>query len=121
MNRLKNKPLPMTLGAAFLATAISPLASADASPFSVQPLSAGYDLVNAGKHEGKCGEGKCGEGKCGGEDGKAKEGKCGEGKCGGEDGKAKEGKCGEGKCGEGKCGGDAKGAEGKCGEGKCGN
>ena len=118
------KPLAVALGAAFLASSIAPLASAEVNPFSAQQLSGGYDLVNFGKH----GEGKCGEGKCGEKDG---EGKCGEGKCGeGEksdgEGKCGEGKCGgekadgEGKCGEGKCGGEKSGGEGKCGEGKCG-
>ena len=103
------KPLAAALGAAFLASAVSPVVSADTNPFSASQLSGGYDLVNYGHHEGKCGEGKCGEGKKGEEEGKCGEGKCGEGK--GES----EGKCGEGKCGEGK--GES---EGKCGEGKCG-
>jgi uncharacterized low-complexity protein len=85
------KPLAAALGAAFLASAVSPIVSADTNPFAANQLSGGYDLVNFGEHEGKCGEGKCG-----GE--KSAEGKCGEGKCGGE-------KSGEGKCGEGKCGG----------------
>jgi uncharacterized low-complexity protein len=108
------KPLAVALGAAFLASSIAPLATAEVNPFSAQQLSGGYDLANYGKDaEGKCGEGKCGEGKCG--DDKADgEGKCGEGKCGGE--KAD----GEGKCGEGKCGGEKSEGEGKCGEGKCG-
>ncbi|NQY02782.1 MAG: hypothetical protein HRT76_05875 [Halieaceae bacterium] len=96
------KPLAAALGAAFLATSLSPLASADVNPFSAQQLSGGYDLASFGGHakdgEGKCGEGKCGEGKCGDEKAEG-EGKCGEGKCGGD--KAE----GEGKCGEGKCGG----------------
>ena len=93
------KPLAAALGAAFLATAVAPIAFADTNPFAAHQLSGGYDLVNyAGHAEGKCGEGKCGEGKA----------------------KA-EGKCGEGKCGEGKAEGEAKAkAEGKCGEGKCG-
>ena len=90
------KPLAAALGAAFMATAVAPLASADTNPFSAQQLNGGYDLVNLA--EGKCGEGKCGGSKSGGE------GKCGEGKCGGEKSSG-EGKCGEGKCGEGKCGG----------------
>jgi uncharacterized low-complexity protein len=92
------KPLAMALGAAFLASAIAPMASAEVNPFSAQQLSGGYDLPSYGSHggEGKCGEGKCGEDKEGGD------------------------KDGEGKCGEGKCGGDDKGGEGKCGEGKCG-
>jgi uncharacterized low-complexity protein len=140
------KPMAAALGAAFLATSMAPLASAEVNPFSAQQLSGGYDLANYDKHkegkcgddkadkEGKCGEGKCGEGKCGGDkaakEGKCGEGKCGEGKCGGDkaakEGKCGEGKCGgdkaakEGKCGEGKCGGDKAAKEGKCGEGKCG-
>ena len=110
MSKFKAKPVTAALGAAFLATAISPIASADVNPFSATPLNAGYDIVNAGDHEGKCGEGKCGESK-------GEEGKCGEGKCGGDAEKDA-----EGKCGEGKCGGDAKkDGEGKCGEGKCGS
>jgi uncharacterized low-complexity protein len=127
------KPLAAALGAAFLATAISPLASAEVNPFSAQMLSGGYDLANYDKHkEGSCGEKGDAEGSCG--EGKTKaEGKCGEGKCGEGKGKA-EGKCGEGKCGEGKakaegegsCGGDKAKGEGSCGgdkaesEGKCG-
>jgi uncharacterized low-complexity protein len=86
------KPLAAALGAAFLATSVAPLVSADTNPFAANQLSGGYDLVSYGKAEG---EGKCGEGK-----GKAKaEGKCGEGKA-----KA-----------EGKCGGDKAEKEGKCG------
>ena len=88
MSKLKMKPVTAALGAAFLASAIAPAASADVNPFSATPLNAGYDIVNTGAHEGKCGEGKCGEGKCG------------EGKCGGDADKGAEGKCGEGKCGE---------------------
>jgi uncharacterized low-complexity protein len=111
---ISKKPLAAALGAAFLATAISPLVSAEVNPFSAQQLSGGYDLANFEKDaEGKCGEGKCGDDKKA--DGEAKadgEGKCGEGKCGDDkkaDGEAKaEGEAkadGEGKCGEGKCGG----------------
>jgi uncharacterized low-complexity protein len=100
------KPVATALGAAFLASAVVPMASAETmNPFAAEDLRGGYDLANFADHEkgaeGKCGEGKCGEGKAEGE------GKCGEGKAEGE------GKCGEGKAeGEGKCG------EGKCGEGK---
>ena len=122
---LSKTPLAAALGAAFLATAISPLATAEANPFSAQMLSGGYDLASYDKHEeGTCGKKADGEGSCGEGKGKA-EGKCGEGRCG--DGAAKgkaegEGKCGEGKCGdskkahtEGSCGGDKADAEGKCG------
>ena len=61
MAKLK-KPLAAALGAAFLATSIAPLVSAEMNPFSAQQLSGGYDLASYGKD----GEGKCGEGKCGG-------------------------------------------------------
>ena len=64
------KPLAAALGAAFLATSMAPMVSAEVNPFSAQQLSGGYDLASYGHHEkdgeGKCGEGKCGEGKCGG-------------------------------------------------------
>jgi uncharacterized low-complexity protein len=115
MSISKKTNIAAALGAAFLATSVAPLASADVNPFSATQLSGGYDLANYGAHEGKCGEGKCGGDKA------KKEGKCGEGKCG-EDKKAdKEGKCGEGKCGGDKADKGAKaGKEGKCGEGKCG-
>ncbi len=89
------KPLAMALGAAFLASAVAPMASAEVNPFSAQQLNSGYNLPNFDKHGG---EGSCGEGNCGGDKGEG-EGKCGEGNCGGEKGE------GEGKCGEGKCGG----------------
>ncbi|MDC0361435.1 hypothetical protein OAN12_00140 [Halioglobus sp.] len=94
------KPLAAALGAAFLASSIVPLASAEVNPFSAQQLSGGYDLASFGKHagEGKCGEGKCGEEKAEGGEKAEGEGKCGEGKCG-EDKADGEGKCGEGKCG----------------------
>ena len=69
------KPLAVALGAAFLASSIAPLATAEVNPFSAQQLSGGYDLANYDKHE----EGKCGEGKCG--DTGAGVGTCGEGTC----------------------------------------
>jgi uncharacterized low-complexity protein len=109
---ISKKPLAAALGAAFLATSIAPLVSAEVNPFSAQQLSGGYDLANFAHHEGAEGEGEKAEG----------EGKCGDDKAEGE-GKAKgEGKCGEGKCGDDKAeGADTKAkGEGKCGEGKCG-
>lgn len=112
MATLMKKPLAAALSAAFLATSIAPLASAEVNPFAANTLSSGYDLVNYAHHEE--GEAKGGEGKCGG-DKADKEGKCGGDKAG------KEGKCGGDKAGkEGKCGGDKATKEGKCGEGKCG-
>jgi uncharacterized low-complexity protein len=114
------RPLAVALGAAFLASSIAPLVSAEANPFSAQPLNGGYNLASYDKHaEGGCGgtkaegEGSCGGAKAEGEgDTKADgDGKSAEGKCGG-DKKAD----GEGKCGEGKCGGEKKAdGEGKCG------
>lgn len=100
------------LGAAFLATSVIPMASAEVNPFAATQLNSGYDLANFDHHEGKCGEGKCGEkraqheGTCGGA--KNAEGKCGE--------KSAEGKCGEKKADkEGKCGEKKAQPEGKCG------
>lgn len=90
---MKIKSFAATVGASILATALSPLALADANPFALTELGSGYQLADQHEGaEGKCGEGKCGEGK------KDAEGKCGEGKCG--EKKPAEGKCGEGKCGE---------------------
>lgn len=123
MKTLNKKSISLTLGAVAIGASSLASVNAQANPFEMKTMSAGYQIVSA---EGKCGgdmkkkEGKCGEGKCGGDMKKAKkEGKCGEGKCGGDMKKAKK----EGKCGEGKCGGDKKKAkkEGKCGEGKCGS
>jgi uncharacterized low-complexity protein len=99
------KPLAVALGAAFLATSIAPLVSAEANPFSAQQLSGGYDLASHQKDtEGKCGEGKCGEKKA------AHEGKCAGDKASGEDSgdtkAAGEGSCGDMKTGEGNCGGN---------------
>ncbi len=107
---ISKKPLAAALGAAFLATSIAPLVSAEANPFSAQQLSGGYDLASFAHHEKAEGEGKCGEGKCGDKkaEGEASEGDKnaeGEGSCG--DKKAEgEGSCGDKKAdGEGKCGG----------------
>jgi uncharacterized low-complexity protein len=90
----KLNPLAATVGAAFIASALSAPVTAAENPFATTDLAKGYQLAG---NEGKCGEGKCGEGKCGEdrEDGDKK----GEGKCGDD-------KKGEGKCGEGKCGGE---------------
>ena len=69
------KPLAAALGAAFLASSITPIATAAVNPFSAQQLSGGYDLPNFDKHEeGSCGE-KGTEGSCG--DKKGAEGSCG--------------------------------------------
>ena len=93
----KLNPLAATVGAAFIASALSAPVNAAENPFASADLGQGYQV--AGDMEGKCGEAKCGAEKKG------------EGKCGAD-------KKGEGKCGEAKCGADKKG-EGKCGEAKC--
>jgi uncharacterized low-complexity protein len=116
-DQMKMKPLAFAVGAALAGSlAAVSTANADASPFGMSSLSAGYQL-------GDTAEGACGEGKCGGDKGdKGEEGSCGgdkgeEGSCGGD--KGEEGSCGGDKGEEGSCGGD-KGEEGSCGEGKCG-
>jgi uncharacterized low-complexity protein len=110
---IAKKPLAAALGAAFLASSIAPLVSAESNPFSAQQLNGGYDLVSHQKDsdsEGKCGEGKCGEkkaaheGKCGG-DKAAGEGSCGDKKAAGE------GSCGDKAAGEGSCGGKKEAGE----------
>ena len=59
---IPKRSLATVLGAAFLATPLTPLVSAEVNPFSAQQLSGGYDLASHGKtEEGKCGEGKCGD------------------------------------------------------------
>ena len=106
----------LAAGASFaISLAASPVALADANPFSMTKVSGTSTMQIAGM-DGKCGEGKCGgskapmEGKCGGSKAPM-EGKCGEGKCGANKAKAPM---------EGKCGGSKAPKEGKCGEGKCG-
>lgn len=93
------------LGSAAVALALSPLAYAGENPFSVKPLSAGYQLAQADKKaDGKCGEAKCGAEKRSAE--KKKDGKCGEAKCGADkktDKKA-DGSCGAGKGADQTCG-----------------
>ncbi|AFT70739.1 hypothetical protein B5T_02466 [Alloalcanivorax dieselolei B5] len=88
----KLSPLAATVGAAFVASAMSLPVTAQAveNPFAASDLGAGYQLAD--KHgekgaEGRCGGDKKGEGSCGADKGdkgeKGAEGKCGEGKCGG--------------------------------------
>jgi len=50
MKKVTKKPLAAAFGAAVLATAIAPVASADTNPFAAEQLSSGYDLVNYGGH-----------------------------------------------------------------------
>ena len=103
------KPLAAAVGTALaISLASAPAANADASPFSLTALSAGYmgaDIANQ-RHfgEGNCGGEKGEEASCGGEKGE-------EASCGGE--KGAEHSCGA-KGGEHSCGGE-KGEEKSCG------
>lgn len=107
-DKSKLKPLSLAVGAAFATSmALSPMAGAVESPFSMNQLESGYKVAD--NHMGK-------EGNCGGKKGK-------EANCGGK--KAKDASCGGNKAKEGNCGGDKnmdkkKAKEGKCGEAKCG-
>jgi len=114
-DKSKLKPLSLAVGAAFATSmALSPMAGAVESPFSMNQMESGYKVAD--NHMGK-------EGNCGGNK-KAKEASCGSNKMG----KNKEGTCGDkqmDKGKEGSCGGDKKiekkkAKEGKCGEAKCG-
>lgn len=115
MNKPTMKPL---LAAAFLATAVVPVAQAGVAAFSAHALSAGYDLGNRAQEPDKAGH----EGQCGGmgksqaparkEDKAGKEGRCGNmGKPASQSGPKPENipvdkskASSEGKCGEGMCG-----------------
>jgi uncharacterized low-complexity protein len=120
MKQIKKTTIATALGAVVIGSLASVSLQANASPFGMQTLDAGYMQSAA---EGKCGgdkakaaakdmkEGKCGEGKCGGDKAKAAAKDMKEGKCGGDKAKAKDKVKDkvkkEGKCGEGKCGGQA--------------
>ena len=88
MAKFNKTPLVAALGAAFIATSVAPIVSAESNPFAATQLNAGYDQANYGQAEGKCGGDKGKEGSCGGDKGK-------EGSCGGD--KGKEGSCGAAK------------------------
>jgi hypothetical protein len=102
----KKTVLTLALGSAIAATLGSASASANASPFSAQPLAKGYMLAAAdaadARPAAKAAEGKCGDMK---KDDKAAEAKCGD---------MKKGDKAAGKSGDAKCGGMKK-MEGKCG------
>lgn len=99
----------LAIGSTLAASAaMSTIAHAADSPFTLTRLSAGYQLAEADskQKDGKCGEAKCGANK------KAKEAKCGADK-------AKDGSCGaEKKATEGNCGGNKKMGDGSCGANK---
>ena len=136
MKKMKKTPLAAAMGTAIISTFAATAVQAEANPFSVNEMSAGY-MQLAAAHEEAAPAAKEAEMKCGDKmkkpagEGKCADAKCGEGKCAGkkaaaEAEKAKDAKCGENKCGEGKCAGNKaapaaeKAEEAKCGEKKCG-
>ena len=97
----KQNLVSLTVGSAFAAIALSPVAHAADNPFGATQLKAGYQLAQA--------DTKTKDGSCGGS--KKMDGSCGADK------KAAEKKK-DGKCGEAKCGADKKKAEAKYGADK---
>ena len=69
----KQNLVSLTVGSAFAAIALSPVAHAADNPFGATQLKAGYQLAQA---DTKTKDGKCGEAKCGADKKKA-EAKCG--------------------------------------------
>ncbi len=123
MKKINKTPLAAAMGAAFLSTFAATAVNAEANPFGMTEMSAGYMQVAAADKaaEMACGAAmggmekpKAAEGACAGnkktEAPKATEGKCGESKCGAmmQDGKMKPGM-------EAACGAMMKGKEGSCG------
>lgn len=125
MKKMNKTPFATAMGTAVVSALAMNAAHAEANPFGMTELSAGY--MQVAEAEMSCGEGKCGamnnnapkmeEGKCAGKKSEkaaekpAKEGACGEGMCGAmmKDGKMKKGM-------EGSCGDMMKGKEGACGD-----
>jgi uncharacterized low-complexity protein len=120
MKKINKTPLAAAMGAAFISTFAANAANAQANPFGMTELSAGYMQVAAADADKKAGEMKCGA-SMNMPAPKVKEGACA-GKKAAEPAKATEGKCGammEGdkmkKGMENVCGAMMKGNEGKCG------
>lgn len=102
--KLTSKALAGAIGATFISTlAATPIAQAGENPFSVNPLTSGYQVADK---EGTCGGNKAKEkkdGNCGGKKAmEKKDGNCGSKKA--QEMKAKK----DGSCGEAKCGGKKK-------------
>jgi len=147
MRKINKTPLAAAMGAAFISTFAATAANAEANPFGMTELSAGYMQVAEADTAKKTGEMACGAAMGGMAKPKTAEGACAgskkpaasaapeaatkatEGSCGDmmKDGKMKPGleaACGammkgkEGACGEMMKGESMKGKEGACGEGK---
>lgn len=118
MKKINKTPLAAAMGAAFISTFAANAANAQANPFGMTELSAGYMQVAAADADKKAGEMKCGASMA---KPKLPEAACA-GKKAPEPAKATDGKCGammEGdkmkKGMENVCGAMMKGKEGKCG------
>lgn len=98
----KQNFVSLTVGSAFAALALSPLAHAADNPFGATKLEVGYQLAQA--------DTKMKDASCGGD--KKMEAKCGAEK------KASEAKCGADKKKDASCGAKKKAAEAKCGADK---
>ncbi|MDD5462832.1 MAG: hypothetical protein PHG00_14580 [Methylococcales bacterium] len=141
MKKINKTPLAAAMGAAFISTFAATAAHAEANPFGMTELSAGYMRVAEADAAKKTGEMACGaamggmakpktaEGACAGKKAAPANTKATDGSCGAmmKDGKMKPGMeaaCGammkgkEGACGEMMKGESMKGKEGACGEGK---
>ena len=142
MRKINKTPLAAAMGVAFISTFAATAANAEANPFGMTELSAGYMQVAAADVSKKTAEMACGAAMGGMAKPKTPEGKCAgskkpaaaaaaakatEGSCGGMmiDGKMKPGleaACGammkgkEGACGEMMKGESMKGKEGACGD-----
>lgn len=124
MKRINKTPLAAAMGAAFLSTFAATAVNAEANPFGMTEMSAGYMQVAAAD---KAAEMACGAAMGGMEKPKAAEGACAGNKKTDAAKPAVEGKCGESKCGammqdgkmkpgmEAACGAMMKGKEGSCG------
>lgn len=124
MKKINKTPLAAAMGAAFLSTFAATAVNAEANPFGMTELSAGYMQVAAAD---KAAEMSCGASMGGMEKPKAAEGACAGNKKSDAAKPAAEGKCGESKCGammqdgkmkpgmEAACGAMMKGKEGSCG------
>ncbi|MDP3590108.1 MAG: hypothetical protein Q8R54_06160 [Methylobacter sp.] len=124
MKKINKTPLAAAMGAAFLSTFAATAANAEANPFGMTEMSAGYMQVAAAD---KAAEMACGAAMGGMEKPKAAEGACAGNKKTDAAKPAVEGKCGESKCGammqdgkmkpgmEAACGAMMKGKEGSCG------
>lgn len=125
MKKINKTPLAAAMGAAFLSTFAATAVNAEANPFGMTEMSAGYMQVAAAD---KAAEMSCGAAMGGMEKPKAAEGACAGNKKPDAAKPAAEGKCGESKCGammqggkmkpgmEAACGAMMKGKEGSCGD-----